>query len=52
MAEKKSDAEALSIVIEKNCRAALAAIGRKPINHVECMMMRQLYLKKYSKRSE
>ena len=52
VAEKKSDAEALSIVIEKNCRAALAAIGRKPINHVECVMMRQLYLKKYSKRSE
>lgn len=50
--EEKSDAEALSIVIEKNCRAALAAIGSKPINPAECLIMRQFYLKKYSKRSE
>ncbi len=51
-AEKRSDAEALSIVIEKNCRAALAALGSKPINHMECMLMRQIYLKKYSKQSQ
>lgn len=49
-AEKASDAEALSIVIEKNCRAALAAIGGKPINRWESLLMRQFYLKKYSKR--
>ena len=52
VAEKQSDSEALSIVIEKNCRAALAAIGSKPINPVECILMRQVYLKKYSKKSE
>lgn len=51
-AKKESDAEALSIVIEKNCRAALAAIGSKPINHWESVFMRQFYLKKYSKREE
>ena len=51
-AAKKSDAEALSIVIEKNCRAALAAIGSKPINPAECFLMRQVYLNKYSKKSE
>jgi len=51
-AAKKSDAEALSIVIEKNCRAALAAIGCKPINPLECMLMRQVYLNKYSKQSK
>ncbi len=49
-AKKESDAEALSIVIEKNCRAALAAIGSKPINYWESLLMRQFYLKKYSKR--
>ncbi len=51
-AEKRSDAEALSIVIEKNCRAALAAIGSKPINPAECFLMRQIYLNKYSKQSK
>lgn len=51
-AAKKSDAEALSIVIEKNCRAALAGIGSKPINPLECLLMRQVYLNKYSKQSK
>lgn len=49
-AVKESDCEALSIVIEKNCRAALAAIGEKPLNRWESLLMRQFYLKKYSKR--
>lgn len=48
----ESDREAISLVIEKNCRAALAAIGSKPINPVESFIMRQFYLKKYSKRSK
>ena len=51
-AEKRSDAEALSIVIEKNCRAALAALGSKPIAPAECFLMRQIYLKKYSKQNK
>ena len=51
-AEIESDREAISLVIEKNCRAALAAIGSKPINPVECFLMRQFYLRKYSKRSK
>ncbi len=51
-AAKQTDAEALSIVIEKNCRAALAAIGKKPINPVESFIMRQVYLNKYSKLSK
>ncbi|MBR3756144.1 MAG: class II aldolase/adducin family protein [Firmicutes bacterium] len=51
-AEEIGDAEALSIVIEKNCRAALAAIGSKPINPLECALMRMIYLKKYSKQSK
>lgn len=52
IAEDSGDAEALSIVIEKNCRAALAAIGSKPINPAECILMRQVYLNKYSKQSK
>jgi L-fuculose-phosphate aldolase len=49
---EESDKEAISMVIEKNCRAALAALGTKPINPVECLIMRQFYLKKYSKRKK
>lgn len=52
IAEERDDAEALSLVIEKNCRAALAAIGSKPINPAECLLMRQIYLNKYSKQSK
>ncbi len=52
VAEESGDAGALSIVIEKNCRAALAAIGSKPINPLECALMRLIYLKKYSKQSK
>lgn len=48
-AENEDDIEAVSIVIEKNCRAALAAIGCKPIKKWECHLMRQVYLRKYSK---
>ena len=51
-AEVESDKEAISLVIEKNCRAALAALGSKPINPLECFLMRQFYLKKYSKRGK
>lgn len=51
-AAEESDKEAISLVIEKNCRAALAAIGSKPINPIESFLMRQFYLKKYSKRSK
>lgn len=51
-AAEESDKEAISMVIEKNCRAALAAIGSKPINSVECFLMRQFYLRKYSKRNK
>ena len=51
-AKERGDAEALSMAIEKNCRAALAAIGSKPINPLECALMRLIYLKKYSKQSK
>lgn len=51
-AEERSDAEALFMVIEKNCRAALAALGAEPIASWECMLMRQVYLRKYSKRNK
>lgn len=50
--EERSDAEALFMVIEKNCRAALAALGAEPIAPWECMLMRQVYLRKYSKRNK
>lgn len=52
VAEERNDAEALFMVIEKNCRAALAALGAEPIAPWECMLMRQVYLRKYSKRNK
>lgn len=51
-AADESDSEAISMVIEKNCRAALAAMGAEPINQFESFFMRQKYLKKYSKLSK
>ena len=51
-AADENDKEAISLVIEKNCRAALAALGSKPINPLEAFLMRQFFLKKYSKRNK
>jgi len=48
----KSDAQALSMVLEKNCKAYIIASlhGKiKPINRFECRLMRFVYLNKYSK---
>ncbi|MGE5679159.1 MAG: class II aldolase/adducin family protein [Pseudomonadota bacterium] len=48
----KADAAAVAMIVEKNCRAVLTAalFGEvKPVNPLECMLMRQVYLKKYSK---
>ncbi len=48
----KSDAQAVSMVVEKNCNAYITSslFGKvKPINHLECQLMRFVYLKKYSK---
>lgn len=45
----EDDAQAFRMVIEKNCRAALAAIRSKPIGRIESHMMRRFFLKKYSK---
>lgn len=49
-----SDAEALSMLVEKNCKAYFAARagGGKPIKFWECLAMRQFYLRKYSKLGE
>lgn len=48
-AESEDDRIALSMIIEKNCRAALAGIGCRPIGRYESIFMRQFYLQKYSK---
>lgn len=47
-----SDAVAAEIIFEKNCRAVIAAdlFGRgRPINPRECLLMRHIYLTRYSK---
>lgn len=53
--KNERDAEAVSMILRKNCRAYFTAalFGRpKPINGVESALMRLVYLKKYSKLSE
>ncbi|MDO4869190.1 MAG: class II aldolase/adducin family protein [Bacillota bacterium] len=48
-AANDEDKVALSMIIEKNCRAALAGIGCRPIGRYESIFMRQFYLQKYSR---
>ncbi len=48
-AETEDDRIAMSMIIEKNCRAALAGIGCRPIGRYESIFMRQFYLQKYSR---
>ena len=50
----KGDAQAVSMVTEKNCNALICAalFGKiKYIKHFECMLMRFVYLAKYSKQA-
>lgn len=47
--DSADDCTAISMIIEKNCRAALTGLGVKPIKKLESMLMRQVYLRKYSK---
>ncbi len=51
---ERGDAIAVSMVAEKNSNALIGAamFGRiKYINHLECLLMRLVYLKKYSKQA-
>jgi Ribulose-5-phosphate 4-epimerase and related epimerases and aldolases len=53
--KNESDAEAVSMILRKNCIAYFTAslFGRpKPIKALECVLMRFVYLKKYSRLSE
>lgn len=53
--KNERDAEAVSMILRKNCRAYFTAslFGRpKPINGFESALMRLVYLKKYSKLAE
>ncbi len=50
----KSDALAAAMIMDKNCKAIIASalFGQgKPINALECMLMRFIYLKRYSKKA-
>lgn len=50
-----SDAEAVSMLVSKNCKAFFAASSfgvARPINHFEAALMRTIYLRKYSKLGE
>lgn len=51
----ETDAEAVSMIVRKNCKAYFAAkaFGRpKYIKLWECVLMRRIYLKKYSRMAE
>lgn len=50
----QKDAAAAVLVMEKNCKAVIVSglFGQgKPINTLECMLMRYIYLKRYSKKA-
>lgn len=50
----KNDALAAAMIMDKNCKAVIASIlfGRgNPINPLECMLMRYIYLKRYSRKA-
>ncbi len=49
------DARAAAMIVEKNCRAYLAGTYfgvTKPINRLECHLMRYIYKKRYSRKAE
>ncbi len=51
----KWDAEAVGMIVDKNCRALIGASlfkGAKPINPIECRLMRHIYLSRYSKQAK
>ncbi len=51
-ANTRSDAEAVALILEKNCKAALLALENptvKPIGWLDSRLMRFVYQKKYSK---
>jgi L-fuculose-phosphate aldolase len=53
--QNEADAEAASMILRKNCKAyfASSAFGRpRYIKPLECVLMRRIYLKKYSKMTE
>lgn len=48
----KDDADAVAMILEKTCQAFIGASlfnNIKPINKIECILMRWVYLTKYSK---
>lgn len=50
----KSDAAAAVMIMDKNCKAVIVSglFGQgKAINFLECMLMRYIYLKRYSKKA-
>ena len=46
------DAEAVSLIVRKNCAAALYARKAKPLSPVDAALQRVIYLTKYSKQKE
>ncbi|AEB06909.1 class II aldolase/adducin family protein [Coriobacterium glomerans PW2] len=51
-AANADDAHAIRMIVEKNCRAYLWGAllgGAVPLKHLDCRLMRIVYLKKYSK---
>ena len=51
----EADSEAASMILRKNCKAYFASsvFGRpRYIKPLECILMRRIYLKKYSKMAE
>ena len=49
VAENKDDAEAVSMILRKNCAAALYVQGKRPMGSLDAKLQRMVYQMKYSK---
>lgn len=51
-ADTADDALAVSMIVQKNCAAALYAAGSRPLSMADALRQRRIYLKKYSKQKD
>ncbi|NLY87826.1 MAG: hypothetical protein GX083_04705, partial [Clostridiales bacterium] len=51
-ADNEEDAEAVAMILSKNCAAACYVRNEKPLGKIDSMLQRYVYLNKYSKQKD
>lgn len=51
-ADTADDAQAVSMILQKNCAAALYAANSRPLSIADALRQRRIYLKKYSRQKD